>query len=138
MATTKERVQMREELNGQGYSWEYIDEWQPKITLYRHAAKVNLSSQEVIEPVGHAVDNLPGEPSYVLRKARLGMLPYPPGDSCTCRWCDERAVEADRIQNIPDEYKCNVSGCDYIATSKTHANKLSAVRMHTQRHTVNN
>ena len=31
-----ERNKMKEELVGVGYSLKYIDEWQPKTTLYRH------------------------------------------------------------------------------------------------------
>jgi hypothetical protein len=137
MVSFKDRKTLRQELVASGYSWEYLDEWQPKTTLYRHAPGLNAEG-EVSQPVGSEIRGVPGNPDYVIPKARIGWFPYPPNESCTCRWCTERAVEADRIQKIPDEYKCGVSGCDYIATSKTHANKLSAVRMHTQRHTVNN
>ena len=62
MVTTKERTEIRAELVGQGYSWEYIDGWQPKITLYRHREIKN--GEEVVSPVGTKVENLPGNPFY--------------------------------------------------------------------------
>ena len=49
--TTKERTELRTELVGQGYSWEYIDEWQPKTTLYRHRELKNPQG-EVVHGVG--------------------------------------------------------------------------------------
>ena len=61
MVTTKERTDLRKELVGQGYSWEHIDEWQPKVTLYWHTEKVTPSG-DVVSPVGTAVKGLPGNP----------------------------------------------------------------------------
>ena len=87
--TTRERTQLRDELTGQGYHWDYIDEWQPKVSLYRHRAMVSPSG-EVVSEVGTRLENLPGSPDYVSRKARQGLLTWPPSDTCTCRWCAER------------------------------------------------
>ena len=87
--TTKERTELREELVGQGYSWNYIDEWQPKVTLYRHREMKNPKG-EVVSEAGTKVEGLPGNPDYVSRKARQGLLQWPPTDSCTCRWCADR------------------------------------------------
>ena len=87
--TTKERTDLREELVSQGYSWDYIDEWQPKVTLYRHRELKNPSG-EVVSEVGTKVEGLPGNPDYISRKARQGLLQWPSGDSCTCKWCAER------------------------------------------------
>jgi hypothetical protein len=93
--TTKERTELRTELVGQGYSWNYIDEWQPKVTLYRHMALTNPSG-ETVSPVGVALENLPGNPDYVSRKARLGLFPWPPGNACTCRWCVRIIAEQEK------------------------------------------
>ena len=87
--TTKERTELREELVGQGYSWNYIDEWQPKVTLYRHREMKNPKG-EVVSEAGTKVEGLPGNPDYITRKARQGLLQWPPSDACTCRWCAER------------------------------------------------
>ena len=87
--TTKERTELREELVGQGYSWNYIDEWQPKVTLYRHREMKNPKG-EVVSEAGTKVEGLPGNPDYITRKARQGLLQWPPSDSCTCKWCAER------------------------------------------------
>jgi len=84
--TTKERTDLRAELVSQGYSWNYIDEWQPKATLYRHR-EIKNPSGEVVSGAGTKVEGLPGNPDYVSRKARQGLLQWPPSDSCTCRWC---------------------------------------------------
>ena len=83
--TTKERTELRTELVGQGYSWEYIDEWQPKTTLYRHRER-----GEVVHGVGAVVSGVPGNPDYTSRKARQGLLQWPPSDTCTCVWCRNR------------------------------------------------
>jgi len=91
--TTRERTELREELVGQGYSWEYIDEWQAKTSLWRHRAQVSPSG-EVVSEVGTKLDNLPGDPAYVNSKARQGLLRWPPGDSCSCRWCAQRKGES--------------------------------------------
>jgi hypothetical protein len=87
--TTKERTELRKDLVGQGYHWDYIDEWQPKVSLYRHRAMVSPSG-DLVSDVGTRLDNLPGNPDYVSRKGRQGLYPWPPGDACTCRWCAER------------------------------------------------
>ena len=81
-----ERNKMKDELMGLGYSMRYIDEWQPKTRLYRHKASYNVDGA-MMEGVGTFVDNVPGNPDYVSRKARQGPLQWPPGESCTCRWC---------------------------------------------------
>jgi hypothetical protein len=91
--TTKERTELRQELVGQGYSWEYIDEWQPKVSLYRHRTMVSPSG-DVVSEAGTKLDNLPGNPDYVSRKARQGLLPWPPSDTCSCRWCAGRRQES--------------------------------------------
>ena len=96
MVTTTDRQRMRVELVAQGYSWEYIDEWQPKTTLYRHAPGLDING-EVVFPVGTSITGVPGNPDYVLRKARLGMFPYLPGDNCECRWCTIRNAHAEPV-----------------------------------------
>ena len=51
MVTTTERQAERAELVSQGYAWEYIKEWQPKIPLYRHAPGMDMEGNEAF-PVG--------------------------------------------------------------------------------------
>jgi len=94
---TNERTALRQELVSQGYSWKYIDEWQPKITLHRHMAIKNTSG-EIVSPVGARLENLPGNPDYVNRKARLGLFPWPPSSNCTCRWCVLVVSEQDKAK----------------------------------------
>ena len=107
--TTKERTTMRQELVGQGYSWNYIDEWQPKVTLYRHRA-IETEKGDVVHAAGTKLDNLPGSPDYVNRKARIGLFPWPPSDNCTCHWCARTSVakaearEARRVPKNPGPY----------------------------------
>jgi len=137
MVTTRERTQLREELVGQGYSWEYIDGWQPKITLYRHAEKLN-PSKEVVSQIGSKVENLPGNPDYVLRKARQGLLPYPPSDTCECRWCEARSVG---VEPVADEDKGEVEqetvlcqDCGEEVSALTKAGAMSRLRVHMKTH----
>ena len=84
-----ERNQMKTELANLGYSLKYIDDWQPKTTLYRHRPAYN-DEGEVTDAIGTAVRNVPGNPDYVLRKARIGLFPWIPDEKCECQWCVER------------------------------------------------
>ena len=97
--TTRERTELRKDLVGQGYHWDYIDEWQPKVSLYRHRAMISPSG-ELVSDVGTRLDNLPGSPDYVNRKGRQGLYPWPPGDNCTCRWCATREPISQASQSI--------------------------------------
>ena len=131
MVSFKDRKTLRQGLVASGYSWEYLDEWQPKTTLYRHAPGLNTAG-EVSQPVGSEVRGVPGNPDYVVPKARIGWFPYPPNNSCTCRWCAERAVEPEDLKEIPDKYKCDKLDCDYVATSATHSGRVAGLMMHTR------
>ena len=91
---TKERTELRGELVAQGYSWEYIDSWQPKSTYYRHRPQVSPTG-EIISPVGTALQNLPGNPDYANKKAKIGLFQRRPSDDCTCRWGQERQKTAE-------------------------------------------
>ena len=83
---TKERTELRTQLVSQGYQWKYIDEWQPKVILYRHRPMTSTNG-EVVSPVGTALRNLPGNPDYVSKKARIGLFTWPPSATCPCSWC---------------------------------------------------
>ena len=61
MVNLSDRQRMRQELVAQGYSWEYVDEWQPKTTLYRHAPGLDIQGNEVF-PVGSPIKGVPGSP----------------------------------------------------------------------------
>ena len=97
--TTRERTELRKDLVGQGYHWDYIDEWQPKVSLYRHRAMISPSG-ELVSAVGTKLDNLPGNPDYVNRKGRQGLYPWPPGDNCTGRWSATREPISQASQSI--------------------------------------
>ena len=137
MVTTKERTELRDVLVGQGYSWEYIDEWQPKITLYRHAPTMTESGQ-VVSPIGTMVENLPGNPDYVSRKAKLGMLPYPMGEGCECKWCAVRSTHAEPITETGEEFTSEESvpcqECGEEVSALTKAGALSRLRVHMKTH----
>ena len=66
----QEYNKVKNELVGLGYSMKYVDEWQPKIRLYRHKAAYNSAGDLAFE-VGTYVDYVPGEPRYLVRKARI-------------------------------------------------------------------
>ena len=99
MVNLSDRQRTRNELVSIGYSWDYIDEWQPKVSLYRHRAMISPSG-ELVSDVGTKLDNLPGNPDYVNRKGRQGLYPWPPGDTCTCRWCATREPISQASQSI--------------------------------------
>mgnify|MGYP005826217155 CR=1 FL=1 len=89
MAGITERNRQKNELANIGYSLKYIDEWQPKTTLYRHKPSYYVSG-EIAADVGTSVKGVPGNPDYVLKKSRIGQFPWQPGETCTCKWCVER------------------------------------------------
>ena len=90
---TRERIELRDQLTSQGYHWNYIDEWQPKVTLYRHTPMMSTSGEQV-SPAGTALRNLPGNPDYISKKARIGLFTWPPSDTCVCRWCSNKTGES--------------------------------------------
>ena len=87
------RNELRDELVGAGYSVKYLDDWQPKTVLYRHKPQYNLEGKIVFD-VGSTVSGVPGNPQYVLTKARIGLFNQPPSDTCECRWCKERLASS--------------------------------------------
>ena len=91
--STKERTEIRTELDTIGYKWDYVDSWPAKTTLYRHRAQKNPQG-EIVSEVGSVVSGVPGAPSYIRNKARQGLLAWPPSESCECRWCLESRTEA--------------------------------------------
>jgi len=146
MVTTTERQQLRAELVSQGYSWDYIDSWQPKTTLYRHAPGLDIEGN-VVTPVGTPMPGVPGNPDYVARKSRLGMLPGPPSDSCECRWCARRrttvgpepvAEEAAEPSVAVDEASslntASCPDCGLVISARSGANALSRLRTHSKTH----
>ena len=122
MAGITERNRQKSELANIGYSLKYIDEWQPKIVLYRHAASLNAQG-EVIRDIGTTVSGVPGNPDYVLRKS---------SESCECEWCQVKTAPK-VVEVTSSKYRCDSGDCDYIATSESHSGKLSSLRMHKRR-----
>ena len=125
-----ERNKMKTELAGIGYSLKYIDEWQPKTTLYRHKPAYTVEGG-IAKDIGTAVTNVPGSPDYVLKKSKIGLFQWPPSETCECQWCTARVVEKVKIENeVPQEYRCDIQDCGFDANGKDHAAKLSSLRMH--------
>ena len=98
MAGISERNRQQNQLADIGYSLRYIDEWQPKITLYRHKPGYNVDG-DIAHHVGSAVKNVPGNPDYVMKKAKIGLFTWPPSNTCECQWC----VSADPSRSIGGE-----------------------------------
>jgi|TARA_R100000963_G_C4606087_1_gene78092 hypothetical protein len=120
-----ERNQIKEELINLGYSMKYIDDWQPKTTLYRHREAFN-SEGTITDAVGTSVVNVPGNPDYVLRKARIGLFPWEPSESCECQWCVSRAIEAKE----EDKAAGACSHCDYVGNAPTPRGVRSQIADH--------
>ena len=75
----KTPAKLSEELAKLGYTWEYLDKWQPKVDMYWHVDQVNVAG-EVVGRAGAMLPNLPGHPDHQARYARRGLLPWPPGE----------------------------------------------------------
>ena len=135
MVTTSERQQQKKELVENGYSINYVDEWQPKTNLYRHAPGLNVSG-DISFPVGNLVEGVPGSPDYVLRKAKIGMFQYPPSDTCECRWCVDRAVETKKVVSEAkpgNSMDCTVCSLE-ISTTGNKGSLASKMRSHMKQH----
>ena len=136
MVNLSDRQRMRQELVAQGFSWEYVDEWQPKTTLYRHTPGLDIEGNEVF-PVGSAIKGVPGSPDYVLKKSRLGLFPYLPSDTCECRWCIARKVDIE-VPTEPVKAETEESvicqDCGEEVYALTKAGALSRLRVHMKTH----
>ena len=130
MAGITERNQQKMELVNSGFSLRYIDEWQPKTTLYRHKPSLNLEG-EVVMDIGTPLMGVPGNPDYVLRKARIGMFPWKPGVSCDCKWCKDSYVEPEPEPEVNSEMVTKTcEECGFIAEAANLAGASSKLTFH--------
>ena len=128
MANITERNKQKVDLANIGFSMKYIDEWQPKTTLYRHNPTYN-DSGEIVGKVGSPVRGVPGNPDYVLRKAKIGMFPWEPSESCTCQWCDTPTETIQIVEETSSSTKtCDV--CGFVAEAANAAGASSKVTFH--------
>ena len=151
MVGITERNKIKAELTGLGYSMKYIDEWIPKTTLHRHKPSYYVTG-EVAEDVGSTVKGVPGNPDYVLRKAKIGLFPWAPGESCECQWCVAgrgEEVEEPVIVEVKDSRTQAAKGtfnktlgwaivdcpvCEYVAEGASLAGARSRLRAHSKGH----
>ena len=130
MAGITERNQQKVELANSGFSMRYIDEWQPKTVLYRHKASLNVQG-EVVRDVGTALTGVPGNPDYVLRKAKIGLFPWKPGVSCDCKWCKDSYVEPVPEPEVNSEMVTKTcEECGFIAEAANLAGASSKLTFH--------
>ena len=130
MAGITERNQQKMELVNSGFSMRYIDEWQAKTILYRHKASLNVQG-EVVRDVGTALTGVPGNPDYVLRKAKIGLFPWKPGVSCDCKWCKDSYVEPVPEPEVNSEMVTKTcEECGFIAEAANLAGASSKLTFH--------
>ena len=130
MAGITERNQQKMELVNTGFSMRYIDEWQAKTVLYRHKASLNVQG-EVVRDVGTALTGVPGNPDYVLRKAKIGLFPWKPGVSCDCKWCKDSYVEPVPEPEVNSEMVTKTcEECGFIAEAANLAGASSKLTFH--------
>ena len=125
MVGITERNKQKVELANSGFSMRYIDEWQPKTTLYRHKASYTVDGQ-LSEPVGSTTKGVPGNPDYVLRKSKIGLFPWKPSESCECKWCQEtdwEEKEPEMVQGF-----CDV--CGFEVEARNNAGVSSKLTFH--------
>ena len=118
------------ELVNSGFSMRYIDEWQPKTVLYRHKASLNVQG-EVVRDIGTTLTGVPGNPDYVLRKAKIGLFPWKPGVSCDCKWCKDSYVEPVPEPEVNSEMVTKTcEECGFIAEAANLAGASSKLTFH--------
>ena len=135
-----ERNKMKTELASIGYSLKFIDDWKPKMTFYRHKPSYNVEG-EMTDDIGTSIPNLPGNPDYVARKARIGMLPYPPSDTCECKWCavgnvnkDKVTDSGEKVDEMPESATC--SECGKVERALTSQAAQMKIRVHLKTHSA--
>ena len=140
MVGITERNQQKQELVDAGFSLRYIDEWIPKTTLYRHKASYNVTGS-VSEDIGTMIKGVPGSPDYVLRKAKIGLFPWAPSESCECRWCVVGRAEAAEEKKVVASVDSPVIGeavscgdCAFVAKASTKTGALAKLRAHSKIH----
>ena len=126
-----ERNKLKQELAGLGYSLKYIDEWTPKTRLYRHKPSYNVDG-DILKELGTYVDNVPGNPDYVKRKARIGLFTWKPGPECECKWCGESfaKIEASTPKDSGEGATETCKICGFKMEAKTKFGLGSKVRSH--------
>jgi len=130
MAGITERNQQKMELVNTGFSMRYIDEWQAKTVLYRHKASLNVQG-EVVRDIGTTLTGVPGNPDYVLRKAKIGLFPWKPGVSCDCKWCKDSYVESAPEPEVNSEMVTKTcEECGFIAEAANLAGASSKLTFH--------
>ena len=130
MAGITERNQQKMELVNTGFSMRYIDEWQAKTVLYRHKASLNVQG-EVVRDIGTTLTGVPGNPDYVLRKAKIGLFPWKPGVSCDCKWCKDSYVEPAPEPEVNSEMVTKTcEECGFIAVAANLAGASSKLTFH--------
>ena len=130
MAGITERNQQKMELVNSGFSMRYIDEWQAKTVLYRHKASLNVQG-EVVRDIGTTLTGVPGNPDYVLRKAKIGLFPWKPGVSCDCKWCKDSYVEPAPEPEVNSEMVPKTcEECGFIAEAANLAGASSKLTFH--------
>ena len=130
MAGITERNQQKMELVNSGFSMRYIDEWQAKTVLYRHKASLNVQG-EVVRDIGTTLTGVPGNPDYVLRKAKIGLFPWKPGVSCDCKWCKDSYVEPVPEPEVNSEMVTKTcEECGFIAEAANLAGASSKLTFH--------
>jgi hypothetical protein len=145
----KQRTKYRAELVGLGYKFEYVDNWQPKIDLFWHTPQRNTEG-DIVKETGTIMKNVPGNPHYVADKARIGLLPWRPNETCQCKSCretygtvrtGEKVMAPTDITKIASSklfedvtlVKCDK--CDYVQTKgDTQMNKDAGLRLHMRKH----
>ena len=126
MADITERNKQKIELANSGFAMKYIDDWQPKTTLYRHKASYNTEG-DIMEDIGSTVKQVPGNPDYVLRKAKIGLFPWKPSSECSCQWCSEVVAE---VEEKPKMLYKMCDKCDFEGKAKSNSGLYSTMAAH--------
>jgi hypothetical protein len=109
----KDRQRLKNELGKLGVPGDYLSSWPTKVDNWRHRPMRNTHG-DILGPVGIAVPNQPGHPDSAVRRARHGILPTRPSESCMCKACRDRdwstvVVDADG-HIIDSEVRAGMNG----------------------------
>jgi hypothetical protein len=83
------RKEVEREWKKLGVPGNVLDTWQPRQNCWSHTPQLTPGGS-IAKPAGTFMPNLPGNPDHAMRKARIGVLPWPPAETCRCKACRER------------------------------------------------
>jgi hypothetical protein len=135
---SRRKQEVEKALVEQGFHAEVMDNWQPKLDLWWHRDQPAVEPNAKGRLRGDLQPNLNGHPEQQLKYSTIGLLPWPPSDTCRCKGCREARASQGEVSDAPEKRvplpapaeasprphqhnyprtmgsKCRIPGCDRV------------------------